>query len=198
MMSANAAVVRALSSKCMTFRTNGGAFSFSRRLSRYNAHMINFRVSSYSTTKFYIHAVPCRSPSQTKFKNNSSYDCGWSQICFSKCFSTQPSPKPSGTTLGLADQVNYWSLFKIPWRLWLWPSQQTPDWIEFFIDKVLRTSTVEKEAEKPPESSEEEAKKDKEKQVRAVKITLLAFGGMFVGTALYIFFSYGKHFETVI
>lgn len=57
---------------------------------------------------------------------------------------------------------------------------------------MLRSSAAaEKENEKAPDPSDEEAKKDQEKQVRAVKITLLSLGGIFAGTALYIFFSYG-------
>lgn len=62
------------------------------------------------------------------------------------------------------------------------------------FSQVLRATTVreEKEAEKKAsDSAEDEAKKDQEKQVRAVKFTLIAFGGIFIGGAMYIFFEYG-------
>ncbi|CAL8135381.1 unnamed protein product [Orchesella dallaii] len=132
-----------------------------RHLSSLSPALINFRIcsSSLSNSKpsHLNYVPPFKYVYRSCISNRNQYN-----LLLSKEFSSQPSPKPGTSSVGLADQV-------------------------------LRSSATreEKQAEKASDTPEDEKAKEKEKQVRAVKFTLIALGGIMIGTAVYIFFEYG-------
>jgi len=77
--------------------------------------------------------------------------------------------------------------------------------INCFSLQVLKTK-IENESKKENQSGsqgsngagpeqDEEERKAAENQIRALKFTMYAMGGIFLGTGLYIFFSYGMWTE---
>ncbi len=56
----------------------------------------------------------------------------------------------------------------------------------------MKAAQSEKDDKKQEKQSEDEDKKAAENQLRALRFTMYAMGGMFLGTGLYIFFQYGN------
>lgn len=101
-MPVNAILRRAVLAKCLipTY-SDKVVFSYIRKFSN-RSNLLNLRIgSSYSTS------LPLVSSANSSRFRNDSFDFSLRQRhnYFIRNFSTQPSPKPSGSTLGLADQV---------------------------------------------------------------------------------------------
>lgn len=55
----------------------------------------------------------------------------------------------------------------------------------------MKTADTNKDDQTGQDGQDDEAKKAAENQLRALRFTMYAMGGIFVGTGLYIFFTYG-------